>query len=196
MTYYFGIPLDYANDFSKTTNMFAFEVYGCREDLYSTHLGSNAMDAFLKTIPEHTTTDLDLNHYNAVGGFLDRDGDKKECGIMQDTRIVCKSGAVREEVIQRLKTLAQKVQDDEKVKREGVLTFMGFTCLDNETGARIYARFESREVMEAFIRREDVLEFWRECRVDVASMEAHLFVPNGKGWLHRNGNRVELGKAL
>jgi hypothetical protein len=31
MTYYFGIPLDYAHDFSKTTSMFAFEVYGCRE---------------------------------------------------------------------------------------------------------------------------------------------------------------------
>lgn len=30
-SYYFGIPLDYADHFSKTTSMFAFEVYGCRE---------------------------------------------------------------------------------------------------------------------------------------------------------------------
>ena len=31
MAYYFGIPLDYAHDFSKTTSMFAIEMYGCRE---------------------------------------------------------------------------------------------------------------------------------------------------------------------
>jgi len=30
-TYYFGIPLDYAHDFAKTTSMLAFEVYGSRE---------------------------------------------------------------------------------------------------------------------------------------------------------------------
>lgn len=30
-TYYFGIPIDYADDFSKTTGMLAFEVYGARE---------------------------------------------------------------------------------------------------------------------------------------------------------------------
>ena len=30
-TYYFGIPIDYADDFAKTTSMFAFEVYGKRE---------------------------------------------------------------------------------------------------------------------------------------------------------------------
>jgi hypothetical protein len=31
MTYYFGIPMDYADDVSGTTSMFAFEVYGKRE---------------------------------------------------------------------------------------------------------------------------------------------------------------------
>ena len=31
MTYYFGIPMDYADDISGTTSMFAFEVYGKRE---------------------------------------------------------------------------------------------------------------------------------------------------------------------
>ena len=31
MTYYFGIPLDYAHDFSNMTSMLAFEVYGKRE---------------------------------------------------------------------------------------------------------------------------------------------------------------------
>ena len=176
--------------------MFAFEVYGCREDLYTAHLGSEAMDAFLKTIPDHTTMDLYLNHYTVVGGFLDRDGDMKECGVMKGTRIVCKSPSARGEVLSRLQALTTGVQEGEKVKREGLLTFMGFECLDNEVGARIFVRFESREVMEAFVRMEDVLGFWRECKENVASMEQHLYVPNGKGWLHREGDRHELGKAL
>ena len=30
-TYYFGIPLEYAQDYDKTTMMFAFEVYGKRD---------------------------------------------------------------------------------------------------------------------------------------------------------------------
>ncbi|KAK4924666.1 hypothetical protein LTR49_008349 [Elasticomyces elasticus] len=73
MTYYFGIPLTYAHDFSKTTSVLAFEVYGCREhkDLYETHLNSPAMGKFLSIVPGHTTTDLDLSHYEAVAGFLD-----------------------------------------------------------------------------------------------------------------------------
>jgi len=31
MSYYFGIPLEYASNFSATTLMFAFEVYGKRD---------------------------------------------------------------------------------------------------------------------------------------------------------------------
>ena len=31
MTYYFGIPMDYAHDFDQTTSMLAFEVYDRRE---------------------------------------------------------------------------------------------------------------------------------------------------------------------
>jgi hypothetical protein len=34
LTYYFGIPLEYASDMSKTTHMLAFEAYAAREDLY------------------------------------------------------------------------------------------------------------------------------------------------------------------
>ena len=31
MTYYFGIPMEYADDFAATTSMLAFEVYGKRD---------------------------------------------------------------------------------------------------------------------------------------------------------------------
>ena len=31
MTYYFGIPMDYADDFASTTSMLAFEIYGNRD---------------------------------------------------------------------------------------------------------------------------------------------------------------------
>jgi hypothetical protein len=34
MSYYFGIPLDYADNHSGTTSMLAFEVYGTREVSY------------------------------------------------------------------------------------------------------------------------------------------------------------------
>ncbi|KAK3704725.1 hypothetical protein LTR37_013699 [Vermiconidia calcicola] len=196
MTYYFGVPLDYAHDFAKTTSMFAFEVYGRREDLYETHLGSKAMGKFLNTIPDHTTTDLDLNHYSAVGGYLDRDGDKKECGIMHDVRIVCKSASARNAVVERLQSLCSKVQESEKAKPSGVLTFMGFSCLDNDTGARMYSRFERRDAMERFLRREDVLSFWKECKSEITSMEARGYLPNGKGWLHRDGDEPETGKKI
>lgn len=197
MTYYFGIPIDYSSDFSKTTSMFAFEVYGRREDLYETHLSSPAMGKFLAAIPEHTTTDLDLNHYSSLGGgFLDRDGDKKECVIMCDQRIGCKTPEARDAVAKRLAALCAKVREGVKQSPDGVLTFMGFSCLDNDTGLRIYSRFELRDAMEKFLRRQDVLGFWGESKNDVASMEARGYLPNGKGWLHRNGDTAESGKGI
>lgn len=197
MAYYFGIPLEYSDDFSKTTSMFAFEVYGRREDLYETHLNSPAMGKFLASIPEHTTTDLDLNHYTSLGGgFLDREGDKRECVIMFDQRIGCKSSAAREAVAGRLTALCTQVKDSVEVESAGVLTFMAFSCLDNDTGLRIYSRFESKIALQRFLRRQDVLDFWKESKSHVASMEARGYLPNGKGWLHRNGGTVESGKKL
>ncbi|KAK5723078.1 hypothetical protein LTR17_014040 [Elasticomyces elasticus] len=182
MTYYFGIPLDYADDFSKTTSMLAFEVYGCREDLYGTHLNSPAMAEFLSIVPAHTTTDLDLNHYEAVGGFLDREGDKQECAIMLDIRIACKTAAAQSVVVKNMQGLISAVIGAEL----GPLTFMAFSSLDNDTNTRLFGRFESREALERFVRGRHMLAFWRQCREDIASMESRSYVPNGKGWLHRN----------
>ena len=154
------------------------------------------MQNFLNTIPTHTTTDLDLQHYTCVGGFPDRDGDKKECAIMQDTRILCKSAQARLAVLKRLENLTATVQKTEKEAPTGVLTYMGFECLDNETGVRIYGRFESRDAMEGFLRRKDVLGFWMESKGDVAGMECRGYLPNGKGWLHRGGDGVMSGRKL
>ena len=154
------------------------------------------MERFLAAIPEHSTADPSLNHYSCVGGYLDRDGDKEGCAIMIDQGIVTKNAESRSSFLKRLEQLTSKVQSSEKENRSGVLTFLGFSCLDNETGARIYARFESREAMEDFLRRQDVNEFWMESKADIVSMEAHRYVPNGKGWLHRNGDRYETGKAI
>jgi len=164
-----------------------------RQDLYETHLGSEAMAQFLETIPAHTTTDLDLKHYAYIAGFLDRDGDRKECAIMMlDQRITCKSAIARESVLSQLSQLADAVQKDPI----GVLTFMAFRSLDDEVGARIYSRFESRAAMEAFIMRKGVNDFWQACKEFVSGMEQRGYVPNGKGWLHRGGETVETGAAL
>jgi len=143
------------------------------------------MHKFLSIIPSHTTTDLDLNHYEAVSGFLDRDGDKKECAVILDVRISCKSGSARASVVTYAKSLAPNEASSGQWRSSGVLTLMTFSSLDNDSGARIYGRFESREAMEAFVRTEGWLTFWREVRDKVASMESRGYVPNGKGWLHR-----------
>lgn len=131
-----------------------------------------------------------------MGGFIDRDGDKEGCAIMLDQRIVTKGGESRSTVLKNLENLVAKVQSSEKETPSGVLTFLGFSCLDDGTGARIYARFDSRDAMESFLRRSDVKAFWKESKEDIVSMAAQRYVPNGKGWLHRDGDRHESGKAI
>ncbi|KAF2751696.1 hypothetical protein M011DRAFT_414469 [Sporormia fimetaria CBS 119925] len=186
-TYYFGIPLDYAHDFSKTTSMLAFEVYGTRDDLYKTHLSSPAMSPFLAQTPQTTICGLDLNHYRLLSGFLDLSGDKTEAGIIHQTQITCTDSAARASLVPLLKNLIAGVEKQEKENggKSGVLTYMGFECLDDETGLRILGRWKTREDMEAFLRREDVSKFWSEARNLVRAIDQRGFVPNGKGWLHR-----------
>jgi len=41
LTYYFGIPFDYAHDISSTTLMFAFEGYGNRDVRVTSHNCNN-----------------------------------------------------------------------------------------------------------------------------------------------------------
>jgi quinol monooxygenase YgiN len=151
------------------------------QDLYQTHFTSAAMGNFLKKIPATMTTGLDLMHYSCVAGYIDQPGDKKECEIMQDTRISCISASARNAVLSKLKQLAKSID----VEGSGVYTWMAFSSLDDDVGARIFVRFESREAMEAYARRKDVAEFWSESKDDVKQMEWRCYVPNNKGWLHR-----------
>lgn len=186
-TYYFGIPLDYAHDFSVTTSMFAFEVYGKREDLYTTHLGSPAMAKFLELIPASTTTNLDLAHYRCVAGFLDLHGAKEEAGVLQDVKITCTGAEARERLLGALSRLVGGVMGEERGNggKGGVYTYMAFACLDDDVGVRIMGRWKGRSDMEAFVRRADVGAFWAEGKEKIARMEQRLYLPNGKGWLHR-----------
>ncbi|KAF2691947.1 hypothetical protein K458DRAFT_354097 [Lentithecium fluviatile CBS 122367] len=197
-TYYFGIPLDYAHDFDKTTNMFAFEVYGKREDLYATHLASSAMAKFLNAIPASTTTNLDLSHYRYVAGFLDLPGNKQEAEIIQDIRITCTSPSFRTTLLNALSSLVDGVHQQEHANsgKGGVLTYMAFASLDDDVGVRILGRWEGRGDMERFIRRDDVGAFWREEKEVVARMEQRCYVPNGKGWLHRGRGSGFAGEEM
>ncbi|KAH7402501.1 hypothetical protein BKA66DRAFT_403920, partial [Pyrenochaeta sp. MPI-SDFR-AT-0127] len=180
-SYYFGIPMDYAHDFSKTTSMFAFEVYGTRSDLYETHLASPAMQKFLEKIPAASTTGLDLNHYRLVAGFLDASHTQAPAEVMQDIRITCVSASSLAALISSLAKLVNGVEGV-----DGTLTYTAFKSLDDNVGARIYGRWSSRESMEKFVRREDVNNFWVANKGHVRAMEQRLYVPNGKGWLHRS----------
>src|SRR5690348_2190748 len=146
------------------------------------------MSTFLSLIPSASTTGLDLNHYSAVAGFLDIHGDASECGIMQDIKITCTSPSARYTLLTSLAALVNTVQQRarlDKGNEHGVLTYMAFKCLDNELGVRIFGRWETRDTFEAFIRREEINEFWMNVKECVRGMEQRLYVPNGKGWLHR-----------
>ncbi|KAL5382411.1 hypothetical protein DPSP01_006512 [Paraphaeosphaeria sporulosa] len=186
-TYYFGIPIDYAHDFNATTSMLAFEVYGRREDLYTTHLSSPAMATFLKRIEPTTTTNLDLAHYRLIAGFLDNNGDAPPAGILQDTRLTCVSPSARCSVLASLTDLLNNVHEEEKHNggKNGVLTYMAFECLDDDVGVRILGRWRDRKDMEIFVRRGDVDRFWQGQKPQISRMEQRCYVPNGKGWLHR-----------
>jgi quinol monooxygenase YgiN len=179
-SYYFGIPIDYAHTFAKTTSMFAFEVYGTRDDLYSTHLSSPAMQTFLSRIPPASTTGLDLNHYRLIAGFLDSSHVCAPAEIMQDIRITCTSAAAQAGLLASLTAFVDSVQPSDET-----LTYMAFASLDDDVGARIYGRWKTREDLERFIRRDDVNAFWMGNKEHVRAMEQRLYVPNGKGWLHR-----------
>lgn len=158
--------------------MLAFEAYRSRADLYDTHLKSSVMTGhFLPTAVPTMTTGLDLTHYEAVGGFLDKSGKKTECGLIHDVQIQCVD---REKVLEVLRALCGKVDEG---SGDEVLTFLGLKSLDNDTGVRIFARYKSREVWEKWLRGEVIRGFWEEVKPWVASMDAKGYKPNGKGWL-------------
>ncbi|KAF2021864.1 hypothetical protein BU24DRAFT_488198 [Aaosphaeria arxii CBS 175.79] len=181
-TYYFGIPLDYAHDISKTTSMLAFEVYASRDDLYGPngHLSSPAMATFLAAIPAVSTTGLDISHYALVSGFHDASQLARPAGIMQDVRVTCVSASARDTLLSSLATLVSWAEGT-----QGTLSYMAFKSLDDEVGVRIFGRWRERRDMEAFMRSGEVVGFWMEGKEGIKGMEQRGYVENGKGWLHR-----------
>jgi hypothetical protein len=185
LTYYFGLPFEHADKPSKTDYMFAFEAYANRAALYETHLKSGPMTtAFLPTAGKAMTTGLDLAHFEAVGGFLDASGKKTECGVMHDMQIRCVDAARRAEFLGALRLLCLLVGERQKADGKGeVLTFLGCKSLDNDTGARLFARYKDRETWERWLRDGAFKLFWENVKPCIASMEARGYMPNGKGWL-------------
>ena len=99
---------------------------------------------------------------------------------MQDVRVTCVSAAARASLLTALCKMVDGVDWG-----NGTLTYMAFESLDDELGVRIFGRWRSRAEMERFVRREDVVAFWMENKEFVKGMDQRLYVPNGKGWLHR-----------
>lgn len=181
LTYYFGVPPEYADNISASNQMLAFEVYGKREDLYETHFHSEAMGKFLKEIPPTMTTGLDLTHYEDVSGsFLDKPGDSREAAVIYDSRIKCHPGK-RETVLQRLSDLARKVESD----LDDTWTFMVLKSLDNDHEVRVFQRYGTWKALEELENYEPRLKAFFDSKEDIASLEGRAFVPNKKGWLHR-----------
>jgi len=143
------------------------------------------MGTFLGNVLQIMTTGLDLMHYHAFAGYLDKPNDKRECGVMQDVRIVCKSGEARNSVVAKLHALAKAVEDRDAKEKSGVYTWLACKSIDDDKSLRLYARYKDRNAMEKSIRTPEVLDFWLATKDDVAQMESRAYLPNGKGWLHR-----------
>ncbi|RDW64241.1 hypothetical protein BP5796_10743 [Coleophoma crateriformis] len=180
-TYYFGIPLENEDRFSKTDQMLAFEIYGKREDLYETHFSSPAMSTFLQKIPSTMSCGLDLTHYTQTSGFLDKSQSAVECQVIHDTKIACASSQARAVVLERLASIAAREE-----KQKGTYTFVVLKSLDTETEVRIFERYESFEALEAHKSSKEVVEFWLGSKEQIKSMEGRAYVPNNKGWLTRD----------
>lgn len=160
--------------------MFAYEAYGKREDLYETHMNSDAMGVFLSKIPSTMTTGLDLTNYEDVVGFLDRDKDMKECAAIWDTRLWLQ-GKSREAILKRLAELASWIEKNEPE----TYTFLVHKGLDNADEVRILERYATREALDRYQTSQRLVEFYHSSREMIKSMEGHGYVPNGLGWLHR-----------
>lgn len=175
------MPPEYANNISASNQTLAFEIYGKRKDLYSTHFNSPAMGKFLKATPPTMITGLDLTHYEDVAGsFLDKPGDRRECAVIYDSKIRCHNER-REAVLEKLSELAKAVES----QLEDTWTFMVLKSLDNDTDIRIFQRYGTWKGLEEQERFGPRLDTFFGSKHDIASMESRAFVPNGKGWLHR-----------
>ncbi|OAA53983.1 hypothetical protein SPI_09190 [Niveomyces insectorum RCEF 264] len=131
-------------------------------------------------------TGFDLQHYNRVAGFLDLSGDSTPCGLMYDTRVVCKSAATRDTVLARLIALGPAIETSGLAKNGAILTWMAFASQDHDNDARIFARFRDKTGLDAYNRLSAVLEFWAVGKEnDIDKIEQRGYVENGKGWLHR-----------
>ena len=145
------------------------------------------MSRFLERVPAASTAGLDLDHYRLVAGFLDSSRSSAPAEIIQDIRITCTSPASRDTLLRSLTEVVATVRA-EASKPGGtadVLTYMAFASLDDNVCARIFGRWRTRDGLERFIRRGDVNGFWKENKENLRAKEQRLYVPNGKGWLHR-----------
>jgi len=113
------------------------------------------MATFLSKIPETMTTGLDLSHYEDVGGFLDRYGDKQECEAMVDLRITC-NPAMRVKVLEKLTLLAKDIAQS---SLKGTLTFFVLKSLDCDRGIRVFQRFGTWKALTEQTSSKSVLDF-------------------------------------
>ncbi|PGH19677.1 hypothetical protein AJ80_03832 [Polytolypa hystricis UAMH7299] len=181
-TYYFGTPENYGvENRSKTTHMFAYEVYRAREDLYTTHMNSKPMTEFFPKIQPLMPTGLDLTHYEDVSGFLDKPGNLKECEIIWDTRLRVKPEK-RDAILEKLAGLAKWVEANEP----GAYSFLVHKATDKgrEGEIRILERYATRAALEAHQSAKEVLDFFFSNKDDIIQLENHGYLPNGYllGW--------------
>lgn len=154
------------------------------QGLYQTHFKSAAMGNFTKKALPVMSTGFDLAHYSDIGGFLDAPGDGRQCGVMQDIRIICKSPEARKTAAERLVKIAKTLEGEPD--KAGVQTWMAFESVDNDLDLRVFGRFENQAALQKLNARKEIADFWIASRDnEINRIDQRNYVPNDKGWLHR-----------
>lgn len=138
------------------------------------------MKQFIPATSPIMTTGFDLTHYEDVSGFLDKSGDKKECGVIHDTRILCSSSSARDTILKKLGGIAGNAE-----KEKGTYTLWVLKSLDHDDQVRIFERYEDWAAMEAHQSSPALIKLLLDSKEEIKSVEGRAYLPNGKGWLHR-----------
>lgn len=130
------------------------------------------MNNFLLTAMRDMLTGLDLVHFQPVAGCQDRSDRKTECAVIHDVEIRSHDGEAKPKMHVELTKLCARVEEaqSEKGQHGEMFLFVGLISLDDEIGARIFARCLSREGWEAWQRDTLVRRFWETVKINVASM--------------------------
>ncbi|KAF2192776.1 hypothetical protein K469DRAFT_746117 [Zopfia rhizophila CBS 207.26] len=172
-TYYFGIPFDYDYDFSNTTSMLAFEAYGASELSLNGQVSRLDISGFSNGTIPLTLRILRLPRLPRQANRI-RNNARHKNRLHLYIRTHFPSHLLKN-------NLASKVEKEEREDggKGGPLTYIAFKSFDDESGAKFYSRWKTREDIEGFLRREDMIGLWIKSKENVKSVDGTRWIGRG-----------------